>query len=150
MNRIDISKYNICHNNDGTILLKPIPKVYFRIINNISELDNFNFSNSTINSVYINGNYYNNCTKFRQILNQLYLIINNGATIIKKSILNISTLQLKDKGFYYIPQIGISVQGADSNKIMKEAYIQAIKLKIKLEIVINFNYKNNYIILKNF
>jgi hypothetical protein len=69
-------------------------------------------------------------------LNRIYEIINDGSNIIKNTILNIKTLEKKDDGFYYLKDLGISVQGVNSNKCLKEIFIQAKQGKIKLRMTV--------------
>ena len=129
---INYNKYKIIKNDDGSILLKPKIKVIQ--VDFIDVLNDFNFKKSTIESVYINDEEYTEISNYRKLLIEIYLKINNGVKIIKNSIINLSTLEVKDKGFSYLEEIGISFQGIDSNKAMKEIFNQSIKNSIKLKV----------------
>lgn len=92
-----------------------------------------------INNEILDINYYN------KLLLYLYYHIDKN-TIIQNTTLNISKDKIHDKGFKYYKDLGISIQGAESRKTLKEI-INVIKLnnfnielKIKLENneIINF------------
>ncbi len=53
--------------------------------------------------------------------------INDGTKIIKNTKLNIKTIKKEDEGFYYLDNIGISVQGIDSNKCLNEIISQCME-----------------------
>ena len=126
---INLHDYNIqeLHNGNRILKLKSVS------INNINELSNYNFSGSTILDCYINDAKIQKL-KYKNILNLIYVIIDRGSTIIKNSILNIETIKKEDEGFYYLENLGISVQGVDSNKCLREIYLQSEKNKIKIKI----------------
>ena len=67
------------------------------------------------------------------------MIINDGSKIIKKSKLNIKTLKKKDEGYYYLYDLGISIQGVGSNKCLAEIINQVEENKIKLSMKIKMN-----------
>ncbi len=77
--------------------------------------------------------------KYKSILEQIYYIINDGTKIIKNTILNIKTINKNDEGFKYLDNIGISIQGADSNKslfeIINQSIINEIKIFIKIKLI---------------
>jgi hypothetical protein len=104
-----------------------------RIINiqDIQDIQNYNFCKSIILYCKINNNNFTKL-KYTSILGEIYNIINDGTTIIKNTKLNIKTIRKEDNGFKYLDNIGISVQGADSNKCLLEISNQCIKNKIKL------------------
>ena len=131
---INLDEFVVIKNIDWSILLKPKIKVVQ--VNLINDLNDYNFTNSIIESVYIENKEYTKISNYRKLLIEIYLKINNGVKIIKNSIINLSTLNLNDKGFNYLHEIGISFQGADSNKSMKEIFNQAIKNSIKLKVSI--------------
>ncbi len=77
-------------------------------------------------------------------MDYIYKIINDGAKIIKNTNLNIKTLEKNDSGFYYVEELGISIQGVDSNKCLYEIYNQCIENKIKIKLQIK-TFDNNII-----
>jgi hypothetical protein len=129
---------------NGNLLLTKIQQI--QNIDNISENKLFtqNLSKSKIIKCKINNevldiNYYN------KLLLYLYYHIDKN-TIIQNTTLNISKDKIHDKGFKYYKDLGISIQGAESRKTLREI-INVIKLnnfnielKIKLENneIINF------------
>ena len=128
---------------DGTLVLKPLYKTVITK-NNLEELSKYDFCNSSILIGKINDNNIQK-NKYKCILQEMYNIINNGSKIIKYTSLNIDTLKRKDKGYYYLKSLGISIQGVDSNKSLYEICNQSKINNIKLEIKINLN--NNDIII---
>ena len=64
--------------------------------------------------------------------------------IIKNTKLNIKTIKKEDEGFYYLDNIGISIQGVDSNKCLLEIINQCLENQIKLSM--NIKLINNIII----
>jgi len=104
---IDDVEYTIHKQKSGELLLKPVKKI---IINKIDELINYDFCFSQIELCSINDK---SCDKnrYKSILNDIYLIINSGTKIIRNTSINISTIKRKDSGFYYLDELGISVQG---------------------------------------
>jgi hypothetical protein len=141
-NYIDTSKYNIVNKDNGDILLKTI--TIDKIVC-IDELKKYDFAKSQINSIIINNKKLTKC-KYKSILTYIYLIINNGSKIIKDSLLNIKTTFCNENGFNYYPKLGISIQGIDSNKCLKEICNQCIKNNIKLEMNIKLNNNKNVVI----
>jgi len=138
---IDNIEYTIHKQKSGELLLKPIKKI---IINKIDDLTNYDFCFSQIISCSINDK---SCDKnrYKSILNDIYLIINSGSKIIKHTSINISTIKRGDSGFYYIDELGISVQGVDANKCLYEIINQCNKNNIELKIHIEL--KNKEIIM---
>ena len=62
--------------------------------------------------------------------------------------INIKTIKKEDEGFYYIPKLGISVQGVESNKCLLEIINQCIENEITISIQIKL--KNNLICILEF
>ena len=56
-------------------------------------------------------------------------------TILHNTILNISQQEIYDKGFEYYTNLGISIQGADARRTLKEI-INIIKIKYSMELKI--------------
>lgn len=121
---IDYNDYVISYNENEDILLKKNNIINISDINNVIK---YNFTKSNILSCIINGKEYNRL-KYKSILEQIYILIDDGIKIIKTSKLNIKTIEKKDEGFYYIDKIGISVQGVDSNKCLYKIINQCINI----------------------
>lgn len=129
---IDKNNYAIINKENNTILLKKMVNV-----TNIIDIKKYDFTHSSIVECVVHNAKVNKL-KYTSILNQIYKIIDDGATIIKHTKMNIKTIKKEDEGFYYLESLGISVQGVDSNKCILEIMNQCIKnnitliLKIKL------------------
>jgi len=136
--KINNMEYTIHEKDDGNILLKPIKKI---IINDLDSLTKYNFTKSEIISCKINNELYNK-NKYKSILNNIYNIIDDGVQIIKNTLLHIKTIKKEDEGFYYLKNLGISVQGVDSNKCIYEIVNQCLTNKIKIEINITLYNKD--------
>jgi len=140
---LDITNFTIIKKNNGDMILKKIVNINN---NNIDDILQYNFKNSNILFCAINNNEIFKL-KFKTVLENIYNVINDGTKIIKYSKLNIKTIIKKNEGFYYLKNLGISIQGVDSNKCIKEITDQCIKnkilliIKIKLydETIININ-----------
>lgn len=136
--------YTIINKDNGDKLLKKITHIN---ITDIKDIKNYDFKKSSISECLIDNKELNRL-KYRSILEQVYKLINDGTKIIKYTKLNIKTIKKEDDGFYYLENIGISVQGVDSNKCLLEIINQCIEneielsMKIKLidEITININF----------
>jgi hypothetical protein len=130
---ININNYIIENKEFGDKILMKIQNVN---ITNISELKNWDFKKSLIISCTINDNTDGIKLKYRSILEYVYMIINDGAKIIKNTKINIKTIKKLDKGFYYIDELGISVQGVESNKCLYEILNQCIENEINIKLQI--------------
>jgi hypothetical protein len=137
---IDNTSYTIINNDNGDKLLKKITNVN---ITNIKDIKEYDFKKSFITECLINKIQFNKL-KYRSILEQLairslyaseqiYNIINDGVKIIKNTKVNIKTIKKEDEGFYYLDNIGISVQGVDSNKCLLEIIYQAVRSRTASE-----------------
>ena len=131
---IDNIDYDIYQQENCELLLRP----QIIQINNLDRLALYDFRNSNIVSCKINNDILNK-NKYKSILNDIYKIINNGTKIIKNTTLNIKTIEYDKKGFYYLEELGISVQGVDSNKCVYEIVNQCNKNNIKLDIKIKLS-----------
>ena len=109
---IDNTNYKIVNKDNGDILLKKITHIN---ITNIIDIKNYDFKKSIIIECLID-NIELNKLKYKSILEQIYKLINDGVKIIKNTKINIKTIKKEDEGFYFLDDIGISVQGVDSNK----------------------------------
>lgn len=119
-----------------------------RIINwiNESHLLKFNLKKSHIVECIFNNEYYD-IMKYKKLLLIIYQNIDKNI-IIKHSTLNISCDELYEKGFEYYDNIGLSIQGADSKRTLKEIInickIQKYNLELKIKLQNNeiVNFKN--------
>ena len=134
--------YSLIYQENGDILLKKNI-----ILTDIKDLINYNFNNSLIIDCSIN-NIKILKLKYKLILNYIYHIINCGSTIIKNTKINIKTIEINDKGFYYLNKLGISIQGTESNKCLLEIINQCIHNNIQLHMKIKLI--NNLILNINF
>ena len=143
-NVVDNNTYTIINKDNGDKLLKKNTNIN---IIDIEYIKDYDFANSTITKCSINEQEFNKLN-YKPILEEIYNLINNGTKIILNTKLNIKTIKKEDRGFYYLENIGISIQGVDSNKCLLEIINQCIKnqitlsMKIKLlnEITININF----------
>jgi hypothetical protein len=129
---INTINYTIINKENGDKLLKKINHIN---ITDIKDIKNYDFKKSIILECLIDNKEFNKL-KYKSILEQIYKLINDGTKIIKNTKLNIKTLKIEDEGFYYLDNIGISVQGVDSNKCLLEITNQCIENKIGLSIKI--------------
>ena len=99
---------------------------------------------STILECKIN-NINNDIKKYKKILIYLYSTT-DMETILQNTILNISQQEIYDRGFEYYTNLGISIQGADARRTLKEIiniikiknYSMELKIKLKNDEVIRF------------
>ena len=138
-NIIDNTNYNIIYKENGDILLQ-INNIN---ITDIKDIKNYDFKKSIIQITKINNEDFNKL-KYKLILEQIYKLIKDGVKIIKNTKLNIKTIKKEDEGFYYLDNIGISIQGVDSNKCLLEIINQCLENQIKLSMKIKLI--NNIII----
>jgi hypothetical protein len=129
---INTINYTIINKENGDKLLKKTAHINITDIKDIKEYD---FKKSIILECLLDNKEFNKL-KYKSILEQIYKLINDGTRIIKNTKLNIKTLKKEDEGFYYLDNIGISVQGADSNKCLLEIINQCIENEIELSIKI--------------
>lgn len=85
-----------------------------------------NLRGSTISECKIN-NINNDINKYKKLLINLYSTT-DMETILQNTILNISQQEIYDKGFVYYTNLGISIQGADTRRTLKEI-INILKIK---------------------
>lgn len=133
--KINFDNYQIQNCLDGSVLLKKNI-----IIKEIDDLKNYDFGLSSIVKCKIE-NYNIEKLNYNFILKYIYNNINDGCKIIKSTTLNITTLQKENTGFYYLDNLGISVQGVSSNKciyeIIKQCIDHSIKIKLKIKLKTN-------------
>ena len=140
---LDTEKYIVINKDNGDKLLKKLSIIN---ISDIIDIKNYDFKKSSINECLLDLTDYNKL-KYKSVLEQIYKIINDGTKIIKNTKLNIKTIKKEDEGFYYLENLGISVQGVDSNKCLLEILNQCIEneisilMKIKLinDVVVNID-----------
>jgi len=129
---INTINYTIINKENGDKLLKKTAHINITDIKDIKEYD---FKKSIILECLLDNKEFSKL-EYKSILEQIYKLINDGTRIIKNTKLNIKTLKKEDEGFYYLDNIGISVQGADSNKCLLEIINQCIENEIELSIKI--------------
>jgi len=130
---IDYENYTIINKKNGDKLLTKIKTIELKKVN---EVKNYNFKKSHIINCNIN-NYKSKKLKYKALLKNVYELIGDGTKIIKNTKINIKTIKKNNEGFSYFPNLGISVQGVDSNKCLLEIINQCIKNKINLKMKIN-------------
>ena len=135
---INDGNYTIINKDNGDKLLKKITHIN---ITNIEDIKNYDFLKSLIIECSIYDKEFNKL-KYKVILEQIYKLINDGTKIIKNTKLNIKTIKKEDEGFYYLDNVGISIQGVNSNKCLLEIINQCIKNKIGLYMKIKLIDKN--------
>jgi hypothetical protein len=139
---IDNNNYIIIDKENGDKLLKKINII------DIKDIKNYDFGKSIILDCKINNNNNNIKLKYKSILSHIYILINDGTIIIKNTLLNIKTIKKTDNGFYYMNNLGISIQCVDSNKCVDEITTQCNKNNINIEMKIKLI--NNIIVyIKN-
>ena len=141
---LDNNNFTIINKDNGDILLKKNTSIN---ITTVSNLKLYDFKKSTILNCTIN-NINDIKLKYKSLLEYIYELINDGTKIIKNTKINIKTIKKEDEGFYYIPNLGISVQGVESNKCLLEIINQCIENEITISIQIKL--KNNLICILEF
>ena len=125
----NIENYNISFHNGNMILIRKKKK---------KDIFINDFKNSKVLSCSIN-NIKLDLNKYKQILHYIYDDIDNKDIIRDNSIMNIENGNINDRGFKFLEKYNLSVQGANSNKTLKEIINISstcnidIKLQIKLE-----------------
>ena len=124
--------------NGNLILTRIIPFI------NEATLFQQNLIGSTIIECKIN-NVNNNIRKYKKLLIYLYSTTDTE-TILQNTTLNISREEECLKGFKYYTNLGISIQGADARRTLKEIinivqiknYSMELKIKLNNDEVIRF------------
>ena len=132
---LDNPNYSIIHKENGDILLKKATHVN---ITDIIKIKDYDFKKSTITECLIDNKEFDKL-KYKSILGQIYRLINDGTKIIRNTKLNIKTIKKEDEGFYHLDDIGISIQGVDSNKCLLEIVNQCLENRIELSMKIKSN-----------
>jgi hypothetical protein len=110
---LDIKKYQIIDEKNGNKIFRKIKK-----IKSIEELENYNFAYSKIISVFLNNEVIE-INKYKKLLEKIYYTIGDGCKIIKNTTIAIKTIKKTIEGYTFLKELGISVQGIDSNKCIK-------------------------------
>lgn len=145
--KMEYNKNELQKIDDKYYFIKKKKKKYF--INSINKFKNIEFKNSKILSFKLNKIFYDEYTFFG-ILKIIYKKIGSGSKIIKNSIFNIKTKKDTKKGFYFFKDLGISIQRADSNKTVKEIFIQCFNNKIEFILEIENEKKDKIYIINYF
>lgn len=132
---IEPSEYTNIQLTTGFIL---VPKnIQINMITG-KESKEYDFTHSNTTTVIVDDETLTGFT-YSELLKSIYLKIDNGVSIIKSSILNISTLTKNINDFIYLDKIGISVQIPKSiNTIIAEilnqcsAHNLSIMLRLKI------------------
>jgi hypothetical protein len=107
-----------------------------------SKLFEYDLRESKITECCINDNVYKS-VKYRQMLIHIYKMMDKN-DIISKTTMNVSQQKVYEKGFMYYDDIGLSIQGADSRRTLKEiirlSRIQEYTMKLSIKL------KNNKIV----
>lgn len=127
----NIKEYRLQILNGDLILTRIYPFI------NENLLFQKNLRHSKIKECYINNKKIEDINKYRKLLIYLYAGIDKKI-ILKNTILNISEEKLYDKGFEYYNNLGLSIQGADSRRILREiiniSKINNYKLELKIKL----------------
>jgi hypothetical protein len=124
--------------NGNLVLTRIIPFV------NEGILFTKNLRGSTIIECKINNNN-NEIKKYKKLLIHLYSTT-DIETILQNTTLNISQQEIYDRGFEYYNGLGISIQGADARRTLKEIinivkiknFSMELKIKLRNDEVIRF------------
>ena len=127
--KLYLADYTWKRQSNGDILLKKVTIV------TPDNIDKWNFKGAKIQqAVFKDGTTLTN-PSFKKLYEIVHEQIGDGAQIIKHSILNIKTIEDTEKGFNWYPDLGISVQGVDANKAMKEVVTQCQKNNLEITIL---------------
>jgi hypothetical protein len=147
---VDFCKYN--NNDDEYTTIKSVNKkdivqkyyclnyVAYDGIKKIqyTDVENLNFTQSKILECIINKKNISRLN-YRSILMHIYNILGDKKIIKKNTRLNIEYGEYTNKGYKYIENLDISLQGTDSNMTIKEILNQCKKNKIKIHMKIVMN-----------
>lgn len=135
--KLSMDEFTYTHQHNGNILLNPISII------DPSDISNWNFKGSKIQHTIFLDPVMEKLTNpgFKKVYDTIYSIIDDGALIIKHSKLKIKTAKVTSRGYTWYPELGISVQGVDSNHSMREIVVQCQKNNIRIEMSILINGK---------
>lgn len=135
---------------NNNIIIKPKIKIV-KILNINDFLDNYNAKNfrySKILSCFIN-NEHKQIYNYLTMLKNLYGLINSGKKIVKNTLLNFETVEIKERGYIFLNNLGISIQPKEAGDILLEIINQSLANKVKIEIIIELQ-ENEKIKIINF
>lgn len=124
---IDLTEFNMTINNSGHIRLTK-RQVKVDVLDPGSKVS---FKGSSVQSCTMNDKPLTTLY-FNHILRTVYHEIDDGVKIITNTRLNICTVDRSDKGFQFIPELGISVQGVNSDSCIQEIICQCRKNNISI------------------
>jgi superfamily II DNA or RNA helicase len=118
----------------------------------LNKLKQYDFTKSKIEGITLNDEVLN-YKNYKPLASHLYKIIKDVDEIIKYTTVNIVKENKNDKGFKFLSDLGISIQGTDSNVSIYEIinmcthFNQKIKLIVKLENneTIEVSYEDNFL-----
>ena len=99
----------------------------------LSDLNNYDFYHSKIQKCILNNKLID-IKNYKPLITKTYEIINDVNKIKKFTTINIVNEFREDKGFYYLDNFKISIQGVDSKKSLKEIINQCVNNNIFLEL----------------
>lgn len=125
--------------NGNLVLTRIIPFVDEATLFQKKDLTGSNILECKLNNINID------IKKYKKLLINLYSIT-DMETILQNTTLNISQEEIYNKGFKYYRNLGISIQGADAKRTLKEIiniikiknFSMELKIKLKNDEVINF------------
>ena len=139
----NINNYSLTFENNDLIikkLLTTIPNNYI----SYDELLKKNLKNSQIVYVKIDNELIQNITKYKKLIKYIYQNLDKQ-TIINNTILKVSIDEINDRGYIYEYDIGLSIQGVDSKKALKEIINQLLKSNKTIEIKIKLKSEDEII-----
>ena len=104
-------------------------------INELSDINTYSFTKTKILSCKLN-NIYVKKLSFKNILYEVYFLINDIEKVKLVTSVKILEGERKNKGFYYIDNLNISVQCVSADKAIKELLNQCNKNNIAITIEI--------------
>jgi len=111
------------------------------------EIKNYDFTSSTIQAatlIFSGIEHKPSKLKYKTVRDVVYRLIGDSSTIIQNAKINIVKENRTDKGFEYMEDLQISIQGVDSNTCLYEIVNQCKKNNITLKMQIKL--KNSEII----
>ncbi len=131
----NINNYSIKIDNNTMIITKNESDQHINYIT-YDELIRTNLKNSKIISVLIDDQLIPNITKYNKLIIYIYRTFLLKDTIINNTLLNISQHEINDKGFTYYNDLGLSIQGTEARKSLREIINQITKNNQRIEIKI--------------
>ncbi len=125
-----IDEYICKRQPNGDILLKKVTII------DPDDIYKYDFKGSKIQHVRFNRSSELLKPGFKKLYEEVHKQIGDGVQIIRHSVLSIKTIEYTTKGYCWYPDLGISIQGVDANKALKETVTQCRQNDINLEITI--------------